>query len=67
MRLVLIDYLTEKAVSTDYSTLAVTASHLAKHFWLDLQTHHPGIATLHLNPQQTAAWQARLALLPDGR
>lgn len=67
IRRLLIDYLTEKAVTVDYSTLAVTSSHLAKHFWLDLQTHHPGIDSLHLSPPQAAAWQARVALLPNGQ
>lgn len=61
-----IDYLTEKAVTTDYSTLAALGMHLVNHFWIDLQTHNPGIDSLRLDPGQAAAWRARVAVLANG-
>jgi len=33
---------------------------LGKRFWKDLETHHPGISSLHLPPDVAAAWKQRI-------
>lgn len=46
IRELIIDYLTERRPSLDYSTLNRLALELAGLFWADLEHHHPGIASL---------------------
>lgn len=60
IRDLIIDYLTERRPSLDYSTLNRLALELAGLFWADLEHHHPGIATLHLPPEVATGWKERL-------
>jgi hypothetical protein len=59
VRDLLVDYLGEFVVSSDYSTLTNLAYVLAKLFWRDLELHNPGIASLHLPPDVASAWKQR--------
>jgi len=67
IRGVFVDYLTERATDCDYSTLQHLTLHLVKHFWCDLQVAHPGLKTLALSQDQSKAWRARVAVLPNGQ
>ena len=60
IRELIIDYLTERRPSLDYSTLNRLALELAGLFWADLEHHQPGIASLHLSPEVAAGWKQRL-------
>jgi Phage integrase family len=60
IRDLIIDYLTERRPSLDYSTLNRLALELAGLFWADLEHHHPGIASLHLSPEVAIGWKERL-------
>jgi hypothetical protein len=60
IRDLIIDYLTERRPSLDYSTLSRLALELAGLFWADLEHHHPGIASLHLSPEVAIGWKERL-------
>lgn len=62
-----VDYLTEREPSCDYTTLAAIARGLVSRFWVDLQQHEPGIATLALTAEQAHAWKRRLQTQADGR
>ncbi|MDX3708815.1 site-specific integrase [Streptomyces europaeiscabiei] len=72
IRNLLVDYLEERRAAIDYNTLKVLSASLAKNFWADLETHHPGIDSLHLADEVSAAWKKRLAIKtvpqrqPDG-
>jgi integrase len=67
VRALLVDYLSERAAAVDYTTLVGLARMLVKHFWVDLERHHPGIDNLRLAPDVAEAWKQRLRHLPDGR
>lgn len=67
VRALLIDYLSERAAAVDYGTLVGLCRMLVKHFWIDLERHHPGIDNLQLVPDVAEAWKQRLRHLPDGR
>lgn len=60
VRDVLVDYLTERKLTCDFSTLQRLAYLLGKLFWADLEAHHPGIDTLHLPRDVAAAWKQRV-------
>lgn len=60
VRDLLVDYLRERQPGVDFTTLAAMATHLGLLFWKDLETHHPGIATLRLPPDVAAAWKQRI-------
>jgi hypothetical protein len=60
IRNLIIDYLTERRPSVDYSTLNRLALELAGLFWADLEHHHPGIASLHLSAEVATGWKERL-------
>jgi integrase len=60
IRNLIIDYLTERRPSLDYSTLNRLALELAGLFWADLERHHPGIASLHLPSDVATGWKERL-------
>lgn len=60
VRDLLVDYLRERQPGVDFTTLAAMAMHLGLLFWKDLETHHPGIATLRLPPDVAAAWKQRI-------
>jgi hypothetical protein len=66
IRDVLVDYLRERQVRLDHSTLRNLASQLGRLFWKDLETHHPGIDSLNLAPPVAAAWKQRLLQRREG-
>ena len=70
VRDLIVDYLRERQPGIDYSSLNQLAGTLGLRLWKDLETHHPGISSLHLPPDIAAAWkqrlQARTVRTPDG-
>ena len=65
MRELLVTYLAERAAELDYSSLVHLANTLCGLFWRDLEQHHPGIASLHLDADVTIAWKERLRQVRD--
>ncbi|MCY0954768.1 site-specific integrase [Streptomyces sp. H27-S2] len=72
VRDLIVDYLTERQPSLDYNSLEDLSRTLARHFWGNLERHHPGIDSLRLSPEVSAAWKERcrtktqVRRLPDG-
>ena len=64
VRDLLVDYLRERQPALDYTSLAALATHLGLLFWKDLETHHPGIGSLNLDPDIAAAWKQRIRTRP---
>jgi hypothetical protein len=62
VRDLLVDYLRERQLSVDYTSLRAVAFGLGKLFWKDLENHHPGIDSLRLAPDVAAAWKQRIAM-----
>jgi integrase len=62
VRDLLVDYLRERRLSVDYTSLRAVAFGLGKLFWKDLENHHPGIDSLRLAPDVAAAWKQRVAM-----
>jgi integrase len=60
VRDLLVDYLREFLVSSDYSTVTDLSYVLGKLFWRDLELHHPGIGSLSLPAEVASAWKQRL-------
>ena len=60
VRDLLVDYLRERQPALDYTSLDSLANFLGRLFWADLEHHHPGIDSLHLNIEVAAAWKQRL-------
>ena len=60
VRDLLVDYLRERQLTVDYSSLQNLAYALGKLFWRDLETHHRGIDSLWLNSDVAAAWKQRV-------
>lgn len=60
IRDLLVDYLKERQPAIDYGTLVTASYVLAKCFWVDLEEHHPGIASLHLSGEIASDWKRRL-------
>lgn len=60
IRDLLVDYLREFQVSSDYTTVLQLSYVLGKLFWRDLELHHPGIDSLHLSTEVAAAWKQRM-------
>jgi integrase len=60
IRDLLVDYLREFLVSSDYSTVMGLSYVLGKLFWRDLELHNPGIDSLHLPAEVASAWKQRL-------
>jgi hypothetical protein len=73
VRDVLVAYLAERRPAMDFSSLQNLAYLLGKLFWADLEAHHPGIGSLKLPRDITAAWKKRVmtrtktAVTSDGR
>ncbi|MGW0775205.1 tyrosine-type recombinase/integrase [Streptomyces sp. NPDC002835] len=61
VRDLIVDYLTERQASLDYSSLKSLSLTLAHLFWADLEKHQPGINSLHLSAETSAAWKSRIA------
>lgn len=72
VRDLIVDYLSERQPALDYASFEDLARVLALHFWKNLETHHPGIASLHLDRSVAKAWKERLRTktarrrMPDG-
>jgi Phage integrase family len=62
VRDVLVDYLTERKLVNDFSSLQRLAYLLGKLFWADLEAHHPGIDTLKLPRDVAAGWKQRVMI-----
>jgi hypothetical protein len=60
VRDVLVDYLRERQMAMDFSSLQRTAYLLGKLFWADLEAHQPGIGSLQLAPEVAASWKKRV-------
>ena len=60
VRDLLVNYLKERQPALDYSSLRSLAADLGGTFWKDLERHHPGIDSLHLDPAVAEAWKQRL-------
>ena len=65
MRVLLVDYLTERAATLDHSSLLHRAYTVCGLFWRDLERHHPGIDSLRLAPEVAQAWKKRLQHIRD--
>ncbi|MGP3636157.1 site-specific integrase [Streptomyces sp. 24-1644] len=61
VRDVIVDYLTERRPSLDYSSIRHLSSALAGLFWADIEKHHPDADSLRLSAEVSTAWKARLA------
>jgi hypothetical protein len=59
----LVDYLRERQPGMDYGSLEQLARKLGM-FWADLEAHHPGIDSLHLNAEVADAWKQRMRTKP---
>lgn len=60
VRDVLVDYLRERQMAMDFSSLQRTAYLLGKLFWADLEAHHPGIDSLKFSRDVAASWKKRV-------
>jgi len=60
VRDLLVDYLRERQVTVDYTTLQALAGMLGRLFWADLERHNPGISSLRLSPQAATGWKQRI-------
>jgi hypothetical protein len=60
VRDVLVDYLTERKLVNDFSSLQRLAYLLGKLFWADLESHNPGIDAIKLPRDVAAAWKQRV-------
>jgi Phage integrase family len=60
VRDLLVDYLSERKLASDFSSLQHLAYMLGKLFWADIEAHHPGIDTLKLPREVAAAWKQRV-------
>ncbi|MER5757352.1 site-specific integrase [Streptomyces sp. NPDC002088] len=71
VRDLIVDYLSERQPALDYASFEDLAGVLALHFWKNLETHHPGIASLH-DRDAAMDWKERLRTkvsrrrMPDG-
>jgi hypothetical protein len=59
VRDVLVDYLRERQMAMDFSSLQRTAYLLGKLFWADLEAHQPGIDSLKFSSEVAASWKKR--------
>lgn len=60
IRDLLLAYLHERQPMLDHTSLRSLAFTLGRLFWRDLELHHPGINSLTLAPEITAAWKQRV-------
>jgi hypothetical protein len=60
VRALLVDYLREFLVCSDYSTVLNLSYVLGKLFWRDLELHHPGSESLQLPAEVASAWKQRM-------
>ncbi|MFJ2131420.1 tyrosine-type recombinase/integrase [Streptomyces sp. NPDC087845] len=57
VRQLLIDYLTRRRASTDYTTITALARQLANTFWAKIEKINPGQQDLALSPEVYAQWR----------
>jgi hypothetical protein len=62
VRDLLVAYLVERQPMLDHTSLRNLAFNLGGLFWRDLERHHPGIASLRLAPEVSAAWKQRMTM-----
>ncbi|GAA4731790.1 ArdC family protein [Phytohabitans rumicis] len=55
-----VDYLHKRQPGLDYKTIRSLATKLVLLFWKDLELHHPGIDSLHLDEAISRPWKKRL-------
>ena len=67
MRELLIEYLTERRPSMDYTSFDHLAYRLCGLFWRDIEIANPGIDTHRLTRAQAEDWKQRIRTLPNGR
>lgn len=60
IRDLMVRYLGELEQRSDHSTLLGRSTKLVLLFWVDLETHHPGLESLRLTPAMVSAWKKRL-------
>ncbi|MFF4732690.1 tyrosine-type recombinase/integrase [Streptomyces mirabilis] len=60
IRDLIVRYVSERAPAIDYNTTRQLIWKLASRFWKDLETHHPGICSLHLPYEIADAWKKRI-------
>lgn len=60
VRDLLVDYLTERQLTLDYTSLDDLSRVLGLHFWANLEQHHPGIASINLDRDVATAWKRRM-------
>ena len=65
MRELLTSYLAERAAELDYASLVGMANTLCGLFWRDLEQHHPGISSMHLDTEVATTWKERLRQIRD--
>lgn len=61
VRNLLVRYLEFKAITIKQVSLKGLALVLVKHFWRDIERHHPEVESLDLSPQLAEAWRRRHA------
>ncbi|MFC0429964.1 site-specific integrase [Kutzneria buriramensis] len=65
IRNVLVRYLEERRPGLDYGSFRGLVGELVKVFWVDIETHHPGIDSLRLPPEVVDGWKQRLLTYVD--
>ncbi|MFD6938792.1 tyrosine-type recombinase/integrase [Streptomyces goshikiensis] len=60
VRDLLVDYLTERQLALDYTSLDDLSRTIGLNFWSNLEKHHPGINSLHLAADVATAWKRRM-------
>ena len=67
IRGLLVEYLTEREASCDYTTLTATALNVVNLFGVDLEAHEPALRTLNVSTEQIRAWKQRLKTQKSGK
>lgn len=65
-REVLIEYLKQRSLTLDHSSLINHNRTLVGLFWSDIARHHPDLTDFRLTHEQARAWRTRLDTKPDG-
>lgn len=67
IRELLVDYLTRRAVTLDYSSASSLARTLAGTFWKQIEAINPDQTDLRLAPETVTRWKEWLQTLPNGQ
>lgn len=65
VRDLIVDYIKDRSAGLDYTSISNLTFWLAKLFWADLERHHPGISSLHLDSDVAVAWKKRVGRRVD--